>query len=582
MGVNYSDQKRRKASRPATSITTSQRSNCSVVIYPYEDLDITKLSQLNVTEVPIEEGRSPVLSGNFKTKKRLVIRNDVTKCTINKNKAGSSGNFSLTLKRGKKVRGEKIQSEDINYLDEIHPGDWIMIYIRKSGPIKIEELGSINKSSGLKFLGIIENVRYVEIDQPEDGSPRLEYIVTGRDFGKVFDMSMYFNPLIANKASSFLGAEFLKDSSKSHGQKSGPKSPDEIIKKLISFYLGGELDDLDKSNQSWFVPKELAQIFKVEGKAKSGAVSFVDMLNLDKIGIHKFDSNGKLKTELNSLLGKTIVRSLPSTGTIWSVLQFLKNPVLNELYVELSEDRKGLLKPSLIHRQTPFSNKKGQETNIFAANKSFDKKSTVSDFIPDDEKTFMIELPRHEIVSSNIRQRNVGKSDHERLNHVIVVPRIPIKTSNLDLTFVIGMNIPSIQRYGLRSFQAQTAYVLDKRGLGGEKNFCSKCVYLFEDWFFLAHFLFNGTIIIDGVNEHVEVGTNLFIRDTQQLYHIEGYTHDYSISPKGKITYNTEFRVSRGQIFDPSTKRTSFIGPSNINKEPSTVVTSVLEGTRGR
>lgn len=581
MGVNFPDQNRRNSPRPATSITTSQRSNCSVVIYRYNDVDINKLNQINLTNVsPVQQNREPNLSSNFRTRSRLVIRNDVVKCNINKNKSGSSGNFSLTLKRGKKVRGERVLSEDINYLEEIHPGDWIMIYMRKSGPIRIEELGSTKPSSGLKFMGIVENVRYIEIDQPDNAMPRLEYIVTGRDFGKVFDMSMYFNPLIADAAKSILGAEFNTDSSKSHGQKTALKSADEIIKKLVSFYLGGELDDLDPTNQSWYVPAELASTFGIRAKTKSGAVSFIDILNLDKIGLHKFNSNGTLRSSLNPLPGKTVIYALPSTGTVWSVLQHMQNSVINELYTELSLDSDGNLKPTLVHRQMPFSNKKNQITHVFTSHRNYAKNTTANDdFIPSEEKTYFVDLPRHEINSSDIRKRNVGKSDHERLNHVVVVPRVFDGT--IEQLFVIGMNTPSIQRYGLRSFQAQTAYALDK-GLGGKKNYCSRCTHLVQDWFFLSHMLFNGTIIIDGVDEHVEVGTNLFVRDTLQLYHIEGYTHTYEVQTGGGIVYNTEFRVSRGQVFDPSTRKSDFIGPSSLGKEPSTIVTSVLEGNRNR
>ena len=74
----------------------------------------------------------------------------------------------------------------------------------------------------------------------------------------------------------------------------------------------------------------------------------------------------------------------------------------------------------------------------------------------------------------------------------------------------------------------------------------------------------------------------MYIEDVKHLYHIEGYSHTYSIDSDGKINYNTEVRVSRGQFYDESTRVAAFIGPSNTtDREPTTSTTSVLEGIRG-
>ncbi len=574
MAVNYRN-KNRDSAKPGVSITHSQRSSCAVLIHRFDDLSITKIRNINASNDKSIAGHgSTSTRGNLKTRSQVVIRNDVIRCNIMKNKEGSSGTFSINLKRGKKVSGGKIQPEDINYLDVIHPGDWIMIYLKKSGPISREEIGSTKPSSGFKFLGIIENVRYVEVDSPERAFPRLEYIVTGRDFGKIFDMSIFFNPLLNTQTmQTLLGAHFLSDSNKTI-KPTALGSPDKIIKRLVSFYLGGTVDKLNVNNQAWYIPRELGITFKSGLKTKPGGISFVDILDTSKIGIHKF-SRGRINTSLNSLPGRALVKSLPATGTVWSILQHMQNAAINEMYTELTLDSKGNLKPTLVVRQLPFSNKAEHETNVYTLNKQFNKEN-VSDSITRNEKTFFVDLPILEIQSSDIRQKNVGKSEHERLNHVIVVPKID--TTVYDLLYVTGINTPSIQRYGLKSFQAQTSYVLDNTK-DGIKSYCMRCVNLIQDWFFTSHQFFNGTIVIDGINEHVEVGSNVRIKDTNQLYHIEGYTHTYEIVQNAPIKYDIELRVSRGQIYDGRSAK--FISrPNRSTIEPTTIVTTVLEGTR--
>lgn len=564
----------------ATSITTQQRSVCNAVIYRWGENDITKIQQFNIANEKSLGGKGRFSTkGNLKRRSTVLIRNDVIRCNITKNKTGSSGTFSLTLKRGKVVIDDEIQPDDVNYLDVIHPGDWIMLYIKKQGKISKKELFSTLPSSGLKFMGIIENVRLIEVDDPEQGSPRLEYIVTGRDFGKIFDTSIYFNPQAVDPKTieTVLGANFLSDSANTLKGSGGNRrsldkfTPDFVIKKLIDFYLGGDLDKINITHQTWYIPPLLKNVLRPTRKVKSSGISFFDILDTSKIGLHKY-RNGKFQSA-STLPGSAIIQALPSSGTVWSILEYLQNSAVNEMYTELSLSSDGYLKPTLVMRQCPFSNKVGPPkhagTNPFSHSglAGFKWRS-----IPrDSQKTFLVDLPKHEIVSSDIRQKNIGKTDFERINHIVVVPRPD--TPLPDKLFVSSMNIPSIQRYGLKSFQAQTPYVLNT-SLGNQKA-CNFFLDLMVDWFFLAHHLYNGVIVIDGVEEHVEVGTNLFIRDIEQLYHIEGYTHTYELMANGKTQYNTEFRVTRGQEFSKNLSR--FISEMD---EPTTITTSSLEGMR--
>jgi len=577
MPSSFDNDRRSIGKSGATSITTSQRSTCNLVFYRWNQTDITKLNELNAGKEKILQGNRSA-EGNLFTRERVIIRNDVIRCKVDKNKSSNSGTFSVTLKRGKEIIDGKIQKQDINYLDVIHPGDWIMIYIKKSGTI---DINSTAKDSGLKMIGIVENVRYVEIDDENSGSPRLEYIVTGRDFGKVFDMNIFFNPLLNQEvASTLLGAKFLSDSTSSIKGNDRPPtaanvedfSPDNVVKKLTSFYLGGNkgLDALNPSNQAWYIPKDLAIRFQPQLKNRY-STTFVDILDLSKIGLHRY-AKGKLRS-VDKLPGATLIKSLPSSGTVWSVLEFLQNSVANEMYTELVDDGNGNLKPCLVLRQVPFSNRRG-ETNAFTQASNFG--TALAELPRDSNKTFFVELPKYEINSSDIKSKNVGKSDFERINHAIVIPKID-DTNNLDKGYNAAINYASIQRYGLKTYQARTQYTLS-RGLGDPVRSCKYFLHLLIDWFFLAHQLFNGTIVVDGNNNHVELGTNLYIADLGQLYHIEGYGHEYKVFKDGATEFTTAFTVSRGQSF--RNNQAKFIGPSDTSREPTTITTSVLEGVR--
>lgn len=568
-------QDRRRSTTPNTTPQIrSEKASCAIVIHRYQSPDIVKLVNANITnDKQIANAAQSSASGNLKDRGQMIIRQDITRCSVTNDKSGVGGNFSITIKKGKEFKNGKNTNKDVAYLQSINPGDWITIYIKRVKEIAEKDLTSVTPESGLKMLGIIENVRELEVDDPGSALPRLEFVITGRSFGKVFDTNIFFNPVVNQAAmQTILGADFIQDSSKSVKPLSG-NTPDAVIKKVAKFYLGGSGTTRSTANENWYIPNSVAQLFKGNQKNKPLSKSFIDLLNTSRVGLHKYSSNKF--SSASALPGVALIKALPTSGTVWAVMQFLQNQAANEMYTELVPDSSGKLQPGLILRQMPFSNKSGQETNVFAANTRFGG-GKVTD-AAGSAKTYFTDLPRYSIVSTDVKEKNVGKSDHERINYVIVTPKI-LDSVSLDIEFVAGSNPPSIQRYGLKMFQTQTSYVLasTQKMNDGIKAYCSKIVSLLQDWFFLCHNLFNGTIVVDGVDGFVEVGSNLYIRDIQQLFHVEGYTHTYSINAGGGSTYTSEFRVSRGQKFDADANRSSFIGDSKVSNEPTTIVTSFI------
>jgi hypothetical protein len=446
--------------------------------------------------------------------------------------------------------------------------------MRKGGTFKNEDLTN-DVANGLKMIGIIENVRYVEIDDATTGKPRLEYIVSGRSFGKVFDMNAYFNPIAAsnNAIRTLLGAELIKNSrgiSRSGNKDanivpaSAVYSPDVLIKSLISFFYGGSLDELSRANQTWYIPKELSKLLKIT-KTIKGSPSFADMIDQSRIGLQSY-SNGI--ASVSPLLGKAYIKALPTSGvSAWALMKKLSNPGINEMFTDLAVVD-GKLKPAITVRQLPFSTKAADETSVFG-------RSSPPNVAPN-ERTYFTELPRYIINSANVRSKNVGKSEFERLNHIVVVPSNDAQIYNI--AYAMSLNTTSVQRHGLKTFQVQTPFVLESKE--SFKKYCDKCVDLLTEWFFLNHMYYNGTIITDGIDDHAELGSNLYIEDLQQLFHIEGYTHTYELDAlNGKINYNSEFRVSRGQRLEGA--RAKFIG-SELETDGVSISTNMLENIRNK
>lgn len=526
------DQSRKDNGIEIKSVGTSQKPACIVQVYGFVDTNETKLSALNL-------GKVAERTSDATGKKVTTINNDIVKCTIHKNKNSSSGGFSLILKRGNKESGDITSGKPIDYLKVLSPGDWITIYMRKDDVI-IE--GSNSKDSGLKMLGIIENVRYLEVDDPATGKPRFEYVVTGRDFGKIFESEIYFNPLINSikDINNVMGGDF-STYAQNVLKKRSAQSADEVAKSFISYFLADKnKSPLTRNTAVFRLPTSLLPVF-------GGRDKFSDILDYSFIGLQKFttvnQAGGKQVTTLKEtkpLLGNTYVTSFPPSGTVWSFLKSYSNPALNEMIVDLA-NKDGKIVPTFQLRQIPLSHSSSDQTNVFTYNGS----SSVQSSVNDGQKTLFRELPQHVIKSTQIKQKNIGKSDFERVNSIVVVPQVPSSQGQeIKQAYLMMFNSPSVKKYGQRLLRLNTIYTQ------GEdfKSITRKHTELVTDFFMLAHTFYNGTVITDGTNDFVQVGQNLYIEDVKQLFHIDGISYMYEIDQDtGTTTYNTEFRVSHGQ-----------------------------------
>jgi hypothetical protein len=78
-----------------------------------------------------------------------------------------------------------------------------------------------------------------------------------------------------------------------------------------------------------------------------------------------------------------------------------------------------------------------------------------------------------------------------------------------------------------------------------------KWTSLLNDWWIGAHVYESGVLECVGIEEPISVGDNIELvrkNGAAELYHIEGYQHDYSVDATiGRKSFITNIAVSRGQ-----------------------------------
>lgn len=511
---------------PYTGI--SKQNSCVIKIHPYESSVDVDLLQLTASDKGGILGEEIAPTKAFSTKNPIVIDNDVIECSISKSKFSPVGSFSFTLKQGKSERGQSLpNTKQLNYAKILQPGAWVTIWIKSGLPKDIQQNSS--KNSGLKLVGFIEDVAIIERDE-KNGIPSLEYVVTGSDIGKVFLTDLFFSPVLQNNAvSSFLGANLMNNSNKltKSNDSASLFTPDAAIKKLLQFCLGSGLDKISSANQMWYIPKTLmatlTNVAVEEQKIQPAVVNVLDISS--KIGLHKYAGTS---FTTNPLYGKTIFPTIPAQGTIWSLLQFVLNPSMNELYVDLVETN-GKLVPTVVCRQFPFSVNSTSNMSPF--------KGKVKDIVSSDKKTNFISLPKHKIQSAELYEKAIRKTNKDRVNHISIVPSVV--GNDVGALYASMLNVSSIKKYGLKSVQFVNTYSLDKIET-------KEALYLAVDWFFKAHALYKGRLKIVGPDSYLSVGNNLLIEDQSELFHIDGVTYQFRQNPNGTNQYIATVDVSHG------------------------------------
>lgn len=535
-----SNELKRPPVKGTTPLLRGARATCEAHFYRWAPIDV------EVENLSASSG----IGGGFSSKSKqtktnpLIVNNDLIRATVMKDKSSHTGQFTLILKAGRVGKDTDIYSNKppMDYCESVNPGDWVVIYMAKTTGLKVEK-------ENIKMLGIVERVYLEEVDNPQTGTPSQTYVISGKDFGKVFETQIFSSPIMNSQlAKSLYGADFLSDSLKSV---KGSRSPDAIIKSLISFYYGGSFKSHNKEHELWYIPPALASLFEVDIQSKARP-SFIDILDYSSF-IGLFGESGKAS---GNLPGEMLVRALPSSGNIWQALAYHQNATINEMFVDLEFTAKGL-QPAITLRQLPYAVKDGD--------------LKVPTKLESSKRTFFDTLNKTSFDSSIIKKKGLSKIDSERINHIVVVPRVD---TPLPFAYKASINPSSVQQYGLRSLVVDTGYAATSKQ--AFEDYCNDCVSILTECFFNSEKYYSGSISIEGLDTHVPLGNNIFISDIEQLFHVEGYTHNYEQNAGGTTSFTTDFSVIRG----------CSVNGSELNKietaTNTTIVKSVLENIPNR
>lgn len=142
--------------------------NALVFIYNYQD----RLGDVKLNEDP------------FSVEQIILNSTSLKSVTTQKSKSNPAGSFEFRLAPTK------------NWVTEITPGSWCVILMSNK---KIDDTakyggGKVDESS-FKMLGRIESVRCVINTNQANGAQNTEFIVTGSDWGTIFNSKFYVDVL---------------------------------------------------------------------------------------------------------------------------------------------------------------------------------------------------------------------------------------------------------------------------------------------------------------------------------------------------------------------------------------------------
>jgi hypothetical protein len=489
-----------------------------------------------------------------------VIEEEVLSMKINKSLSGTSGNFDLRLTPTK------------NWKTILAPGDWIAIYIFDKYK-KVQSDSAIdNDSQNLLMLGNIDRVsRSLQKGNDNTDKVKLEYVVSGRNFGKVFeDTEIWFDPYVTQEQTLDVmlrtaGLEIVGN-------------PTDQVNQVIDIFLGqgatlprGSTGALNQ----WKIPAELARLFN----AKTVDGNFYDILDtVVRPNMPGFKVRNMLSPE--------------STGSIWGMLQKSSNQLVNEIFLEEVRDSEGKAFPTFVCRprplQTPFfSSHFGEEYSAVVPALKGAHQS-----LQDLAKTSFLEISQSEIIYEDL-----GKDDHSRLNmywlHVQQSFEYAYsKASNLNVTGLANptFNRPQINRYGLKRLDQNLDFSFAEDASGTALQSPEPNLILFKafmaqvyDQNYANHLYDVGSITCTGVLE-AELGKALIVKKNatvdgarDKLYYIEGYSHEWTFPSSWK----TSFTLTHGQFIDPNGKIfIDAVGPGDFGQADIGIQTTYLSKTK--
>ena len=355
---------------------------------------------------------------------------------------------------------------------------------------------------------------------------------------------------------------------------------------------------LDDEN-SFIIPDEVGSILGVtQGSKPAGQKGWSDVCNL-VYGVQKYQlaSNGDAppnsNTEYGQLFspdgfptnnttrllqcGDMIGSFLPSPPqfngkqTVWSIFEQFLNPGANEMFTTLRVGPSGSVMPTLVVRQYPFTSGLLGDTykpRVTPTDNTIDLTDNTLDLTSSDNTidvsggseaplvnpmneprqiplTRFADLPRWVVPPILIQRADLGRNDAQRFNFVHVYAETGLSKQNLHEYIIrdppISDNL-DIMRSGFRPYDL----TVNCSPNDAENRRAGEFMWLMSDFLMGQHLTLTGTLELVGIQSPICVGDNLEFDNN--IFHIEGVTHNYSFQPQSGIkTFRTSVAVTHGQ-----------------------------------
>lgn len=463
---------------------------------------------------------------------------------------------------------------------------------------------------GFKFLGRVEGVYKDVLVDPQNGTKVAGYNITSIGF-KELDTSMYYDYALATADAQ--GGDFgwlarfgtsvdaLFGSETTEGIRQN--NINNIIPTLLDLVLGhGPVSEGDISTEgeggsvsatpqlaarnesqargsgdvpySYLVPASVGRLLGKKTAVK-GLSSYTDIVEL-WTGVQSFPnkddealmhvpgfvaSDGGVNrrvTDGGELKG-TFLPFLPDFANrpIWGIMQQYVNHAINEIYTALKVNPDGLVVPTVVFRQIPFT------TDAFvlpsdAADVTPDlgvdavSGGASTEFVTkDDDKklevTRFLDLPRWHISPTMVRRAHVGRSNATRVNFVhIYGTSTYLENGGIPTQYQMLTNKPiqdavDIFRSGIHPYQTTVdCWVDDQVGKS-----TGQWMALVADWMMGSHLTLNGTIECYGIQSPIAEGDNVLFDGV--VYHVMAIEHSASIDVNSaNKTWTTTLQLTNG------------------------------------
>ena len=414
---------------------------------------------------------------------------------FNKNLGEAAGSINITLK-GFKRRGNPLHAGKA-WTQLIKEGDWWGIDIIKNG-----------KAQGLSF-GKIDTVG---VDIAGSGEGAVVVTVSGRGFGYALnDTPLFFNPHVA-ELDNVVGTQMMQVVNTAFG------SASEVIVNVINGFMGG------------LAPQS------GHHKIPAGMVAGERFLDGRVKWINGLDTNSCV---FGNLRGKLLTQPMftPTPQALWDYLQAWRNPVLNEMFIDVKATPGYPKQACLKVREKPFVN------------------------VTDGDNSPWFRLTTHEIDATMIRSINVSQGAN-RINYVSLSgdQLVGLNEEALTTTFLTVTDAESVKTHGLKRLEEYTRYYDEVKNAGGQVE-GRDWLNMIVSWNVLNHEYWQGQIVLGELEVPIRVGEKIAIINGPPAhysgfptdkgvaadaltFYVEGISHRYTTGATPEAV--TTLRVSRG------------------------------------